>query len=178
VDADSLLVLVRCHTWANDRVLSSAAELSDEELKRPGGFDHESAFQTLRHLLDSDWSWREYLVRRVPAQRTVWDEFPLDDLQSLRAFFAEEGVRLETYVASLEEASVNEMVPIGPRTDGSDEVRPRWFILAHVIGHGTHHRSEVARYLTERGHSPGDLDMLFALERWPWHSNPSRARPT
>lgn len=63
---------------------------------------------------------------------------------------------------------MNEFVPIGPRTDGSDALRPLWFILAHGVIHGTLHRSEMARYLTECGHSPGDLDLLFALEpRWP-----------
>ena len=45
---------------------------------------------------------------------------------------------------------------------------PRWLILAHVVNHGTQHRSEMARYLTECGRSPGDLDLLDALVmRWP-----------
>ena len=39
---------------------------------------------------------------------------------------------------------------------------PRWLIIAHVVNHGSQHRSELARYLTERGHSPGDLDLLDA----------------
>jgi len=48
-----------------------------------------------------------------------------------------------------------------------NEEIPMWQLLAHVVNHGTQHRSEVARYLTECGHSPGDLDLLDAFEL-PW----------
>ncbi len=160
MDRKAMLDLVRYHAWANDRILATAAELSDEQLRHPEGFDHESAFQTLRHLLDSDWSWREFLASPAPEARTVWDAFALDDLPSVRAFFTEEHARLAAYVESLDDASLDESVQIGPRLDGGDHVRPRWFVLAHVVNHGTQHRSELARYLTDVGHSPDQLDLI------------------
>lgn len=43
-------------------------------------------------------------------------------------------------------------------------------ILTNVVHHGTRYRSELARLLTECGHSPGDLDLLDALEP-PWPSS-------
>ena len=37
-------------------------------------------------------------------------------------------------------------------------------MLAHVVNHGTQHRSEAAALLTGAGRSPGDLDMIFFAE--------------
>jgi uncharacterized damage-inducible protein DinB len=39
-----------------------------------------------------------------------------------------------------------------------------WQMLAHVINHGTQHRSEAAALLTTAGRSPGELDMIVYLE--------------
>ncbi len=163
MDADSLLALVRFHAWANDRILTTAADLSDEELREATNLDHGSAFQTLRHLVDVDWSWRELCIGNDVGESYVWDHgFVLDDLPAIHAFCLQEDARLRHYVESLDGAALSKSVAIG-----ADFARSRWLILAHVVNHGTQHRSELARYLTERGHSPGELDLLDAVEL-PW----------
>jgi uncharacterized damage-inducible protein DinB len=66
-------------------------------------------------------------------------------------------------VGSLDDTALSESLVIN-----GDFAAPRWLVLAHVVNHGTQHRSEVARYLTECGHSPGELDLLDALVlKWP-----------
>lgn len=163
MDADTLLAFVRFHAWANDRILTMTAGLSDEELRRAGGFDHGSAFQTLRHLVDVDWSWRQGLLGIDVGESYVWDHgFELDDLPAIHAFCLEEDARLRSYVESLDDAALT-----GSLALSADFARPPWLIVAHVVNHGTQHRSELARFLTECGHSPGDLDLLDALEL-PW----------
>jgi uncharacterized damage-inducible protein DinB len=163
MDADTLLAFARFHAWANDRILTSAAALSDEELRSTGNLDHGSAFATLRHLVDVDWSWREFCTGNDIGQTYVWDHgFALDDLAAIHAFCLEEDGRLRQYVESLDDVALAESLAVG-----EDFAAPRWLILAHVVNHGTQHRSELARYLTECGHSPGELDLLDALEL-PW----------
>jgi len=164
VNADALLAFVRFHAWANDRVLTVAAGLSDDELHAAGKLDHGSAFQTLRHLMDVDWSWRQFCIGNNVGDTYVWDHgFVLDDVPAIHAFCLEEDKRLRSYVESLDEAAASESLAITP-----GHVVPRWLILAHVVNHGTQHRSELARYLTECGDSPGDIDLLDALElKWP-----------
>lgn len=164
MDADTLLAFVRFHAWANDRILTVAGGLSDDEFRGPAKLDHGTAFQTLRHLVDVDWSWRQFCIGNDVGDTYVWDHgFVLDDLPAIHAFCLEEDVRLRRHVESLDGTALSESLATGP-----DHAVPRWLILAHVVNHGTQHRSELARYLTECGHSPGDLDLLDALTlSWP-----------
>ena len=163
-----LLAFVRYHAWANDRILTVAAGLSDNQFRATGKLDHGSAFQTLRHICDVDWSWREFCMGNNVGETYVWDHgYMLDDLPAIHAFCLEEDMRLRTYVESLDDTSLSESLARGPNF-----AVPRWLILAHVVNHGTQHRSELARYLTESGHSPGDLDLLDALVlKWPGDSD-------
>jgi len=70
---------------------------------------------------------------------------------------------LSAFVESLDDEALAEPWGTDPRF-----MRPRWIVVSHIVSHGTQHRSELARYFTECGHSPGDLDnMLDALEL-PW----------
>jgi uncharacterized damage-inducible protein DinB len=159
MDAESLLAFVRFHAWANGKILMTAAELSDDELRRPANLDHGTAFQTLRHLVDVDWSWREFCAGHDVGETYVWEEVALEDLASIHTFSTEEDPRLLTYVRSLGAAPQAEPLAL------DDEVSvPRWLIIAHIVNHGTQHRSEMARYLTECGHSPGELDLIEVFE--------------
>jgi uncharacterized damage-inducible protein DinB len=165
MDRESLLAFVGFHAWANDRILTTAAGLSDEELRRTSVLDHDSAFHTIRHLVDVDWSWREFCAGNDVGDTYVWDHgFALDDLAALHTFSLEEDARLRTFVGALSDADLAERLAM---SEDPDDRIPRWLIIAHVVNHGTQHRSELARYLTECGHSPGDLDLLDALTL-PW----------
>ena len=165
MDAESLLALVRYHAWANDRILTVAAGLSEEELRREAVLDRGSAFETIRHLVDVDWSWRQFCLGNDIGDTYVWDHgFTLYNLPAIHAFCLEEDGRLRSYVESLDESALNEPMVM---SEDPDDLIPRWLILAHVVNHETQHRSELAHYLTGCGHSPGDLDLLDALVL-PW----------
>ncbi len=165
MDADGLLALVRFHAWANDRIHTTATDLTDGEFRTDAGLDHGSAFQTFRHLVDVDWSWREFCVGNDVGDTYVWDHgYALDDLPAIHAFCHSEDDRLRRYVESLDDAALTEPLVMGANPN---DAIPRWLILAHVVNHGTQHRSELAGYLTRCGHSPGELDLLDALTL-PW----------
>ncbi len=157
MDPQALLFLVRYHVRSNERILETAAALSDDELRRHANLDYDSAFETLLHMLIVDWSWREFCIGNDDDD-SYPDGWPFPDLPTIRAFWSEEHARLLAYVGSIDTATLAEALT----WDGEDGPvsQPRWAILAHVVNHGTQHRSELARYLTECGHSPGDMDVL------------------
>jgi len=158
MDSEGLLLFVKFHAWANERILTTAEGLTEEEFRSPAPLDHETVFQTLRHLVDVDWSWREFCTGNDVGETYVWDHgYVLEDLASIRTFCLEEDKRLRTYVEDVDAAALGE-----PLSMGCGKV-PRWLIIAHVVNHGTQHRSEVARYLTDCGHSPGDMDLIDAV---------------
>jgi uncharacterized damage-inducible protein DinB len=157
MNTEDVLFLIGYHVRANGQIMEKTAELSDDELRRPASLDHGSAFQTLRHLVDVDWSWREFLRGNDVGETYLWDISPLPDLESIATFWAEEHARLLAFVGSLDQRGLDQPMTIG--FENTVDV-PRWQILAHVVNHGTQHRSELARYLTESGHSPGDLDLI------------------
>ncbi len=51
-------------------------------------------------------------------------------------------------------------------TKGRPLAYPLWQLMAHVVNHGTQHRAEAAAMLTELGHSPGDVDLVYFLPEW------------
>ncbi len=167
MDAESLLAFVRFHAWANDRILTTAAGLTEEQFRGPAPLDHGTAFATVRHLVDVDWSWREFCAGNDVGQTYVWDHgFAVGDLPEIHAFSLQEDARLRGFVESLDDAALAEPLAM---SDEPDDVIPRWLIIAHIVNHGTQHRSELARHLTGCGHSPGELDLLDA-RTLPWPS--------
>ena len=152
-----MLFLIGYHIRANDRILETTKELSEEEFTRSASLDHGTAFQTFRHMVDVDWSWREFCTGNDVGETYIWDVTPLPDLDSISAFWVDERERLLAYVGALDEDELGQ-----PMTFGQDQpvTVPRWQIIAHVVNHGTQHRSELARYLTDCGRSPGDLSMI------------------
>ena len=153
-----LPVLVRYHVNVDERILDQSAKLSDEELRRPGTTDNGSAFETLLHMLIVDWSWRELCIGNDDDD-SYPDGWPFADLATIRAFWDDEHARLLAYASSLDEAAMNEVLT-WTSSEGTEMRAPRWEVIAHIVNHGTQHRAEMARVLTECGHSPGDLDLI------------------
>jgi uncharacterized damage-inducible protein DinB len=158
VRSKDVLSLVSYHGRSNERILDAASALSEEEFLAPASLDHGTVLETLQHLVVVDNSWREFLIGNDVDDPYEWEVPPLADLESIRAFWRDEHERLMKHVEVLDDRGLDQ--PMTWTTDEGPVEAPRWLVIAHIVNHGTQHRSELARFLTECGHSPGDLDLL------------------
>ncbi len=154
-----LITQIQFNNWANERLLATAKKIPQAKL-RTGKLSAGNAFETLRHMLDVQWSWR-LACQGEPATTLLWKIEPLETLKAAESYWQADGRRLLKYARSLR-----------PK-DFERRVKPSWtkrsykieHILLHIIHHGTNHRSEVGWYLTKLGYSPHGLEFLDFIAR-------------
>jgi uncharacterized damage-inducible protein DinB len=163
VQIQDMLVLYEYNDWANGRILTTAAQISQEQLIAPGTHSLGSLHSILLHALDTEYGWRVRCQHNQGSPVLTEAEYP--SVQALERRWQEEQTAMRDYLASLGDDDLAGLVRY---TTDSGEKRERvlWHCLLHVVNHGTQHRSEAAALLTEYGHSPGDLDFtVFLNER-------------
>ena len=141
-------------SWAMNKILDAAAGLSEEQFAADSPLGGHGIRDLLLHTLNAYRGWREgwRIHERVPG--ISWEHPPT--LAEFAARWREEEGITQAYLDGLSDEDI--AVPFG--------VVPQWQTMAHVVNHGTQHRSEVAALLTTYGCSPGDLDLIFYAEEF------------
>ncbi len=155
-----MLTLYAYNYWANERILVTAARVSQEQFIAPSTHSYGSLRGTLLHTLDTEFGWRMLCQYNQSTSDMSEAEFPTVDAMMRR--WREEETATRAYLAGLQDDDLSGLLRY---TSSSGEQRERvlWHCLLHVVNHGTQHRSEAAALLTEYGSSPGDLDFTVFL---------------
>ncbi|HEY3335496.1 MAG TPA: DinB family protein [Candidatus Limnocylindrales bacterium] len=141
--------------WATRRLLSVIDGLPDDVWGASGVVGDRGLGAILVHQLGAHARWRLGLGGDDDAaSATVPEREPLPSPDALARQWADEWDAMDALLRTLTDALLDEL---------GDGV-PFWQMLAHVVNHGTQHRSEAASILTAAGRSPGDLDMIFFAE--------------
>ena len=160
MNKQDIQILYQYNRWANDRILGAAAKISEAQFLAPAAFPHGGLRGTLVHTLFAEWIWRLRWQGSPYDFRLKPDDFPT--FASLKTRWLEEESRLMAFVADLTEAQLQaEFDYIS--TEGNPHRRVLWETMAHLVNHGTQHRTEAAAMLTAMGHSPGDIDLVVFL---------------
>ncbi len=151
--------------WANTHVATLLAQLPREVIEADSArFYSGSAWTLLRHMVDVEWSWLR-CCQLLDMKDWVWDIYPMETLDEMLAFLAEEYPRVIAYVETLTDADLEEMIPFPSDKEGNERQRTRGDVMLHLLNHGTEHRGDLAHFLTDHNLSPGDLDYLDWLTR-------------
>lgn len=148
--------------WANGRILSAAAQLSQEQFDAPSTSGSASLRATIEHVLDSELAWRMLLQHQTLDYFREQKRDDFATLAALAAYWREDEAAMRAWLATLTDDDLAGIV--GYNTpEGDKRERVLWHCLWHVVNHGTQHRSEAAVVLTDYGFSPGGLDFTAFL---------------
>jgi uncharacterized damage-inducible protein DinB len=142
------------NVWANARILDVAAHVPAEQFTT-ATLGSCNLRDTLDHILVTESIWRLRWQGILPASVEFPEDFPT--LESMRAQWRIEDQQMDTFLATLSDADLDRTVTYA-RGNGETDTRTLWYLLLHVVNHGTQHRSELALLLTKLGCSPGDMD--------------------
>ena len=160
MNKQDILVLYRYNAWSNARILAAASNVTPEQFLAPTSLPHGSLRGTLVHALSGEWIWRKRW-EGTPQNPTLQpDEFPT--FESLQVRWLQEKTRLMDFIADLTDERLYTKVKY-ISTEGHPHERVLRETMAHLVNHGTQHKTEAAAILTSMGHSPGDIDLIVYL---------------
>lgn len=159
MDIDTLQSMYAHARWANEKLFDTAAQIAEVQLTQAAA-DTESIFDLLVHLVDVQ---RVWLARAQHTAAPPLDRAACTTLAALREAWKNVDNANRRYIADLRPDDLVEIVRY-TNAKGEPQAYPRWQILLHQALHAAQHRSEVALWLSQRGHSTGWLDYLIFID--------------
>lgn len=149
---DDIRFLFAFDRWATTKVLAALEGIDDATWTATQIVDERGLGGILVHHLGATQRWRHGLLDDGITARP--EKEPLPSPAGLSAAWAAEWPEIDAWLAAVDDDWLAR----------DDEGVRFWQMLAHVVNHGTQHRSEAAAILTQAGRSPGDLDMIDFVE--------------
>jgi uncharacterized damage-inducible protein DinB len=159
IGREMLATLYAHSTWATTKILDCAAKLTDEQWNQPSDFVQRSLHEILFHSMGAEIAWRMTCEEGArPTHRAQITDFPT--VESLRVRWEQQQADVQRFIASLSDDALASPFEVR-NADGSVFNMVRWHMLMSAVLHNIQHRAEAAAILTQLGHSPGDLDLVF-----------------
>lgn len=131
-------------------------KLTPEQFAQTAGYSHGSIRDQLVHLMNVDEGWFSELQGVQPSA-----EFPSadgDDRQAIRAHWDGVEQMMRGYLSGLQD----DMLFTKPiREPEEDKDLTVWQVLLHVANHGTDHRAQILRSLSDMGLETPPQDYMF-----------------
>jgi uncharacterized damage-inducible protein DinB len=134
---------------------TSIASLSDEQFTQDVSYSAGSVRNQVVHLMSVDDTWFSGL-RGVEIPDSL-DPAAFEDRDSIRTHWDAVEQRMRDYLAGLRDDMLFEK----PFPEGEDKYLVLWQVLLHVGNHGTDHRAQLLRLLSDLGVRTVSQDYIF-----------------
>jgi uncharacterized damage-inducible protein DinB len=151
----------RYNTWANGRILETAAEISPQKYFAETNPNFGSIHNTLVHIMSAQWLWLNRWKGVSLKAMLNPETFP--DLTAVRTRWTEIEEATGVFVLTCTEESLARPLSY-QNLRGETFAYPLWNMMLHQVNHATQHRSETAMILTQYGHSTGAMDFLVFVD--------------
>jgi uncharacterized damage-inducible protein DinB len=111
------------------------------------------------HELDVEWSWRRNLRGQLGEEDAELDPEQYPDVESLAEHWRRDEAEMRAWIDSL----TDRQLTIETYSTFTDERRPLWQFLVHVVTHAAQQQADAATLLSLAGRSPGELSFLEYL---------------
>lgn len=149
---DEIRYLFAYDRWATEKVLDVLDDIPDAVWSSSDVVGERGLGSILVHQLGAAQRWRHGI--QGTGEEPVPEDEPLLTIDGLQTRWQAEWEAVDGWVPTISQELL----------DHVHEGIAVWQMLAHVINHGTQHRSEAAALLTGTGRSPGEIDMIFYAE--------------
>jgi uncharacterized damage-inducible protein DinB len=147
------------NAWANYRLLSAAAGLSQDEFVAPRIGFFPSLHATFNHILTVDWFYVDAMEGGTLGPAAFADGEPCKTLPALQAAQQDIDRRLIAIVDPLCDADLGRIVNVHRRESIQHERLDR--LLLHLLQHQIHHRGQAHAMLSGTSVAPPQLDEFF-----------------
>jgi uncharacterized damage-inducible protein DinB len=156
MDAKAFRQFYEYHFAENHKIWDSCiSSLSWEQFTQAVNYSHGSVRNQLIHIMSADDSWFSEL--RGAAMPMPFPAAELDDREAIRLHWDGVEKRMRNYLAGLRD----EMLFEKPVPEGEDKDLVLWQVLLHVVNHGTDHRAQLLRALSDVGVKTAPQDFIF-----------------
>jgi len=167
MNREGLAALYTYNAYANDLVLDTAAQLTEEELTRQSSPSHSTVGALLVHMLECE-AFFLSCCQGQPFEGLEHAE--LSSVAGIRRRWDNLWEEQRQFIATLGEQDLGREILL-PFGKGQSHL-PVWQLLVQAFVHSTHHRGELSIVLSGLGHPLPTLDIILHFfaqsgQEWP-----------
>jgi uncharacterized damage-inducible protein DinB len=158
MNADAFRHFYEYHFTENRKIWDRyISQLSNEQFTQAVGYSYGSVRDQIVHIMSVDDAWFNDL-QGVPPQDHQ-EPTDLEDRDAIRPYGDQVEQRMRAYLGKLQDERLFEK----PIKEGEDKDLTLWQVLLHVANHGTDHRAQLLRMLSDLGVETKYQDYVFFI---------------